>query len=104
MNRIVGMCLPPRFDNPRLGGAISRCNDYFDLGAIGVPPEPVMAADFLTLADRVARRIVAGELPPGTRLPTHRAFARQHGVAASTATRVYLELTRRGLIVGEVGR
>jgi DNA-binding transcriptional MocR family regulator len=60
--------------------------------------------DFVTLADAVARRIVAGDLAPGTRLPTHRAFARQHGVAASTATRVYQELTRRGLIVGEVGR
>ncbi|WP_204009751.1 aminotransferase-like domain-containing protein [Virgisporangium aurantiacum] len=58
----------------------------------------------MTLADAVARRIVAGDLAPGTRLPTHRAFARQHGVAASTATRVYQELTRRGLIVGEVGR
>jgi DNA-binding transcriptional MocR family regulator len=60
--------------------------------------------DFVALADQIARRIVAGDLAPGTRLPTHRAFARQHGVAASTATRVYQELTRRGLIVGEVGR
>jgi DNA-binding transcriptional MocR family regulator len=60
--------------------------------------------DFVTLADHMARRIMAGELAPGARLPTHRAFARQHGVAASTATRVYQELTRRGLVVGEVGR
>ncbi|GIJ65818.1 aminotransferase-like domain-containing protein [Virgisporangium ochraceum] len=60
--------------------------------------------EFTMLADAVARQIVAGDLPPGTRLPTHRAFARRHGVAASTATRVYQELTRRGLIVGEVGR
>lgn len=58
----------------------------------------------MALADAVARRIVAGELAPGTRLPTHRAFAREHRVAASTATRVYRELTRRGLVVGEVGR
>lgn len=63
-----------------------------------------MLVDFLTLADEVARRIAEGDLPPGARLPTHRAFARQHAVAASTATRVYQELTRRGLIVGEVGR
>lgn len=60
--------------------------------------------DFVLLADQIARRIVGGELAPGTRLPTHRAFAREHRVAASTATRVYQELTRRGLIVGEVGR
>src|SRR5947208_15554559 len=41
---------------------------------------------------------------PGDRLPPQRQFARRHRIAASTATRVYSELTRRGLVVGEVGR
>ncbi|MCP2254055.1 DNA-binding transcriptional regulator, MocR family, contains an aminotransferase domain [Prauserella aidingensis] len=37
-------------------------------------------------------------------MPPQRRFARDHGIAASTAARVYAELTRRGLVVGEVGR
>lgn len=41
---------------------------------------------------------------PGARLPTHRAFAEQFNVALATATRVYGELERRGMIVGEAGR
>lgn len=55
-------------------------------------------------ADRVAADVDAGRLRPGDRLPTQRRFARQHGIATSTAARVYDELIRRGLAVGEVGR
>jgi DNA-binding transcriptional MocR family regulator len=61
-------------------------------------------SDYQRLAALVAHRIAAGQLRPGDRLPTQRAFARRHGVAESTAGRVYAELTRRGLVVGEVGR
>nr|WP_093716352.1 PLP-dependent aminotransferase family protein [Actinacidiphila alni] len=60
--------------------------------------------DFRRVADAVAAEIAAGRLRPGDRLPTQRAFARRHGIADSTAGRVYGELTRRGLVVGEVGR
>ncbi|GAA1830541.1 PLP-dependent aminotransferase family protein [Pseudonocardia ailaonensis] len=60
--------------------------------------------DYRTLADRVAADIAAGRLHPGDRLPTQRRFARRRGIAVSTAARVYAELTRRGLVVGEVGR
>jgi DNA-binding transcriptional MocR family regulator len=60
--------------------------------------------DFRRVADAVAEQITAGRLRPGDRLPTQRAFARRHGIAESTAGRVYGELTRRGLVVGEVGR
>ncbi|QOV47668.1 aminotransferase-like domain-containing protein [Streptomyces chromofuscus] len=60
--------------------------------------------DYLTLADRIAADIAAGRLRPGQRLPPQRAFARRRGIAASTAGRVYGELVRRGLVVGEVGR
>ncbi|MFW8635683.1 PLP-dependent aminotransferase family protein [Cribrihabitans pelagius] len=59
---------------------------------------------YTELADTVALQIEAGELPPGTRLPTHRHFAEQHRVALATATRAYNELKRRGLILGEAGR
>lgn len=59
---------------------------------------------YLELADKLAEDIQSGALPPGTRLPTHRAFAEEQGVALATATRAYQELERRGLIVGEQGR
>src|SRR3712207_1730417 len=61
-------------------------------------------ADYRGLADAVAREIASGQLPAGTRLPPQREFAYQRGIAASTATRVYAELIRRGLVSGEVGR
>ncbi|MEV7361129.1 PLP-dependent aminotransferase family protein [Streptomyces sp. NPDC091299] len=60
--------------------------------------------DYRRIADRIAADIAAGRLRPGQRLPPQRAFARRHGLAASTAGRVYGELVRRGLVVGEVGR
>ncbi|GGO72076.1 GntR family transcriptional regulator [Nonomuraea cavernae] len=60
--------------------------------------------DYRRVADSVAAEIGAGRLRPGDRLPPQRVFARRHGIANSTAARVYGELARRGLIVGEVGR
>ncbi|WP_333767417.1 aminotransferase-like domain-containing protein [Streptomyces sp. IBSBF 2435] len=63
-----------------------------------------MVRDFRRAADVVAAQIAAGRLRPGDRLPTQRAFARRHGIAESTASRVYAELARRGLVTGEVGR
>ena len=61
-------------------------------------------ADYRLIADRIAAEIAAGRLKPGDRLPPQRAFARRHRIAGSTAARVYGELIRRGLAVGEVGR
>lgn len=63
-----------------------------------------MCTDYLRLADEVAARIAGGALRPGDRLPTQRSYARRRGIAPSTATRVYRELVRRGLVTGEVGR
>ncbi|MGY5099030.1 aminotransferase-like domain-containing protein [Streptomyces sp. 900105245] len=60
--------------------------------------------DYRRIADRIAEDITGGRLRPGQRLPPQRAFARRHGMAPSTAGRVYAELVRRGLVVGEVGR
>ncbi|WP_067468321.1 aminotransferase-like domain-containing protein [Actinomadura macra] len=60
--------------------------------------------DYRRVADMVAADIRAGRLRPGERLPPQRAFARARGIAASTASRVYQELAKRGLVVGEVGR
>ncbi|WP_211187096.1 PLP-dependent aminotransferase family protein [Achromobacter sp. Bel] len=60
--------------------------------------------DFHAIADAVAAEIVSGKLAAGSRLPPQRSFADDWGIAASTASRVYAELTRRGLVTGEVGR
>jgi DNA-binding transcriptional MocR family regulator len=60
--------------------------------------------DYRSLADALAADIAADRLRAGDRLPTQRRFARDHGVAVSTAARVYAELVRRGLVAGEVGR
>ena len=59
---------------------------------------------YMELATMVEAGIKAGDLPPGTRLPTHRNFAEKHGIALATATRTYNELRKRGLILGEAGR
>jgi DNA-binding transcriptional MocR family regulator len=60
--------------------------------------------DYRVVADALAADIEAGRLRPGDRLPPQRRFARHRGIANSTAARVYGELVRRGLAVGEVGR
>jgi DNA-binding transcriptional MocR family regulator len=60
--------------------------------------------DYRVLADKLAADVAAGRLRPGDRLPPQRRFARKHAIASSTASRVYGELVRRGLAVGEVGR
>lgn len=60
--------------------------------------------DYRAIADDLAAAITAGRLRPGDRLPPLRRFARDRRIASSTAARVYGELSRRGLTVGEVGR
>ena len=63
-----------------------------------------MSSDYLALADEVAAQIRDGALKIGERLPPQRQFAWARNIAVSTASRVYGELLRRGLVVGEVGR
>lgn len=60
--------------------------------------------DYRRIAQSIADDIAAGRLLPGDRLPPQRVFAHTRGIAASTAGRVYGELTRRGLVSGETGR
>ncbi|MGY2259065.1 aminotransferase-like domain-containing protein [Pseudomonas sp. SDO55104_S430] len=59
---------------------------------------------YKSLVDAFAADIRSGQLPPGTRLPTHRQLATEHGLALVTASRVYAELESMGLISGETGR
>jgi len=63
-----------------------------------------MTTSYTALVDAIAADISAGNLKAGERLPPQRHFAYAKGIAASTAARVYAELLRRGLVVGEVGR
>jgi DNA-binding transcriptional MocR family regulator len=60
--------------------------------------------EYVKLADAIAAEIEGGALKAGDRLPPQRSFAYERGIAVSTASRVYTELLRRGLAVGEVGR
>ena len=61
-------------------------------------------ARYKSLVDRFAEAIRSGSLAPGTRLPTHRQLAAEHGLALVTASRVYCELEAMGLVSGETGR
>lgn len=60
--------------------------------------------DYRKIADAVGEEIASGKRKPGERLPPQRDFAYERGIAASTASRVYAELAKRGLVTGEVGR
>lgn len=59
---------------------------------------------YKTLVDRFTQQIHGGQLLAGTRLPTHRSLAAQHQIALATASRVYAELEKIGLVTGETGR
>lgn len=59
---------------------------------------------FRSLADCLGAAIETGQLVPGERLPTHRDLAFELGLSVQTVSRAYVELIRRGLVVGEVGR
>ncbi|OIN45217.1 aminotransferase-like domain-containing protein [Pseudomonas costantinii] len=61
-------------------------------------------ARYKSLVDTFAEDIRSGKLSPGTRLPTHRQLAADHGLALVTASRVYTELEAMGLVSGETGR
>ncbi len=61
-------------------------------------------ARYKTLVDTLAADIRTGRLLPGSRLPTHRQLATEHGLGLVTASRVYAELQAMGLVSGETGR
>lgn len=70
------------------------------------PPEPgsLKRPAYRSLAQSIIEAIEAGELKPGTRLPTHRALSYDLGLSVQTVSRAYEELTRMGIVEGEVGR
>lgn len=63
-----------------------------------------MKARYKAVVDRYVQAIRSGQLPAGTRLPTHRTLAAGERLSLATATRVYRELEEMGLVSGETGR
>lgn len=64
----------------------------FDPASIGV------GYVYVAVADHIAARIEAGELPAGARLPGERDLAEEYGIALGTARRVVQELRDRELV------
>jgi GntR family transcriptional regulator len=50
------------------------------------------------VAEHIAARIEAGDLPPGARLPGERDLATEYGVALMTTRRAIKDLRERGLV------
>jgi GntR family transcriptional regulator len=59
---------------------------------------------YMRVADHIAARISAGDLPADARLPGERELAAEYGVAIGTARRAVLELRERGLAVTLPGK
>lgn len=64
----------------------------------------ITADNYLQLADRLVMDVKNGVLKPGDKLLPQREFAYTRKIAPSTASRVYAELVKRGVAIGEVGR
>jgi len=59
---------------------------------------------YMAFADHIAARIAAGELTPGSRLPSERDLADEYGIAYMTVRRGMQKLRERGLIVTVHGK
>ena len=70
------------------------------------PPDPALLKRpaYRSLAVAMTQAIETGVFGPGDRLPTHRELAYDLGLSVHTVSRAYEELTRLGVISGEVGR
>ena len=55
------------------------------------------------LYDQLRELILAGRLPPGTRLPSSRELAADHGVSRNTVVGAYDQLLAEGYVTGTVG-
>ena len=69
-------------------------------------PSPAASAapKYVAIADAIAEDIATGRLEPGFKLPPQRDVAYRLQVTLGTVSRAYGELTKRGLVHGEVGR
>jgi AcrR family transcriptional regulator len=62
-----------------------------------------MESPYRQIVSDVRRRIEAGELRPGDRVPSARAITREWGVAVATATKAHAALRAEGLTVSRPG-
>jgi GntR family transcriptional regulator len=62
-------------------------------------PRPI----FRQIVDGLTLKIVSGELPPGTRLPSVRSLAMELVINPNTVARAFAELTSEGLIESRQG-
>lgn len=62
-------------------------------------PRPI----FRQIVDGIRRKVAAGELPAGSRLPSVRALALQLTVNPNTVAKAYAELTGEGVIEARKG-
>lgn len=67
-------------------------------------PRLIKRPAYLSIAEQIAGAIRDGLLIDGMRLPPQRQMAEDLKVSVQTVSRAYEELTRRGLVAGEVGR
>lgn len=70
------------------------------------PPEKerLKRPAYRAIAQALVEAVEAGEISDGARLPPHRTLAYDLGVSVHTVSRAYEELSRMGLIRGEIGR
>lgn len=58
---------------------------------------------YLRIVGEIRRRIAAGELAPGDRVPSTRGITQEFGVAMATATKVLTTLRQEGLVQALAG-
>ncbi len=59
---------------------------------------------YLQIRDQIREKILRGELPPGTRLPSERWLAHRLGLSRTPVLNAYSELVAEGLLEAHVGR
>ncbi len=72
----------------------------FDFQLDAALPEPL----YRQLYERIRGAILAGQLPPGARLPSTRALATELGISRSTTVLAYDHLLHEGYLTSQVGR
>jgi GntR family transcriptional regulator/MocR family aminotransferase len=74
---------------------MSKTPESIDLALPSRPPNGSLA---VWLRQEICRAIASGKFRPGTRLPSTREFARQHGVSRGTVVKVFEELQVEGYL------
>jgi GntR family transcriptional regulator len=67
-------------------------------------PAMPQSMDYLQIADDIASRILMGEYPADSKLPSYREFALLYSVHISTVQRAISLLRDRRLVYGQAGR